>query len=187
MVDRLVFLSSHRTENHFFWERVGPPPEAPARPPLTPPHVTSDMVKVVFTVRSHHTSGVSSFCSVVKIKWMNKSRMWCHHEGALGFKSQEMMRKSGFTLGKLAQLVSENLHWSLINIQPINRLLVSVILLVMSCAASLRVTFPTMTALWGVMGSLPTWCTQGAKTWVFPSCQEAWVWVGPRLCVNCHC
>lgn len=103
---------------------------------------------------------------------MNKSRMWCHHEGALGFKSQEMMRKSGFTLGKLAQLVSENFTLKFDKYSA-HKSTLSVILLVMSCAASLRVTFPAMTALWGVMGSLPTWCTQGAKTWVFPSCQEA--------------
>lgn len=31
-----------------------------------------------------------------------------YHEGALGFKSQEMMPKLGFTLGKPVQLVWEN-------------------------------------------------------------------------------
>lgn len=103
---------------------------------------------------------------------MKKNRMCCHHEGALGFKSQEMMRKLGFTLGKPAQLVSENFTLKFDNYSVLKSTLSKCHFIgnVLCCQFEGNVSRHSSTV--GVMGLLPTWCTQGAKTWVFPSCQE---------------
>lgn len=77
---------------------------------LAPSHhhpvpVTSDTVKVVF--HSAKSSHVRCFLILqcCKNKMNEQEPNVVYHEGALGFKSQEMMPKLGFTLGKPVQLV----------------------------------------------------------------------------------